>query len=169
MVYVPFLGSPKGDLEAMLPNLARKTVERNISLLSYDPKGGSPGLSLKGDLGPDFELINQTIDSQKNDSGKPVLVVMAQDALEAVYGTDLITRDLARSISVNKSTGNVRLQISSPNTALLSALRALSDSEIRIETLHGTSVLSSAKPGSVHNGLIRDPSARGKMGLIPIV
>ena len=148
IVYVPFMGSPRGELESMLPNLAKKTIERSIAMLTYDSKEKS-GPHLKGDLLPDFEQINATIENRRTESGKPVLVVVSLDALEALYGTEPIVRELSRSISMNKSTGNVMLQIASPNASTLSVLRALCDTELRLETLHGTPVLSSAKPASV--------------------
>ncbi|HZW58153.1 MAG TPA: ATPase domain-containing protein [Nitrososphaerales archaeon] len=174
VVYVPFLGASRTDVEAMLPNVSSATLKDNLTVISYEGKKADQRVSansthLKGDVRTDFDLINSTVELLRQESGKPVLVALVQDALEGLYGVETVYGDYARSIAMIKSSGNVRLQISSPTASLLPELKALCDTNLRIGMLHGTPILYSVKPQSVLHGMVQDPSARGRLGLVPIV
>ena len=125
--------------------------------------------SLIGEMSEDIALINTTIQELHNESNKPVLIVMAQDALEGLYGVYSISKYLTEWIATLKRSGNIRVQITSPNAKLLQELRAFCDTDLRIETVHGTPVMFSVKPLSELHGIIYEPDAVGKLGLIPIV
>jgi KaiC/GvpD/RAD55 family RecA-like ATPase len=170
VLYIPFVGVSKEDLSEMLPNLSDQTIERAITVLSYDSSEAKKATSLQGDIQFDMQLINTKLEEmQKRNPNKAVLIVQAQDAFEGLYGADAISKDLTESVAELKSRGNIRVQMASPNVKLLAELRAFSDSDMRLEMIHGTPVLCTAKPLSVLHGVIRDSAAAGKLGLIPIV
>jgi len=170
VLYIPFVGVSKEDLSEMLPNLSDQTIQRAITVLSYDSSEEKKTTSLQGDIQFDMQLINTKLEEvQKRNPNKAVLIVQAQDAFEGLYGADAISKDLTESVAELKSRGNIRVQIASPNAKLLAELRAFSDSDMRLEMIHGTPVLCTAKPLSVLHGVIRDTTAAGRLGLIPIV
>jgi len=170
VLYIPFVGASKEDLGAMLPNLSDQTIERSISVLSYDASEAKKSSSLQGEMKVDSQLTNSKLDEiQKRTPNKPVLIVQSQDAFEGLYGAEAVSKILTESIAGLKSKGNIRVQITSPSVKLLPELRAFSDSDMRLEMIHGTPVLYTSKPLSVLHGVIRDTTATGKIGLVPIV
>lgn len=170
ILYIPFVGVSKDDLSSMLPNLSNQTIEKSITILSYDPSEPKRSASLQGDLKLDNQMINSKLDEmQKRMPNKPVLIVQSQDAFEGLYGSETVSKALTESIAVLKIRGNIRIQLATPNVRLLPELRAFSDSAMRLEMIHGTPVLYTSKPSSVLHGVIRDQSASGKIGLIPIL
>lgn len=177
VVFVPFLGTSREEVESMLPNIANDTLEEYLTVMSFEGnkserqsrQSQSSSNSLKGEARTDFDLINSAVELQRQESGKPVLVALVQDALEGLYGVETLHADYARSIAAIKSGGNVRLQIASPRASLLPELKAFCDTNLRMEMLHGTPVLYSVKPLSVLHGVVQDPSAKGRLGLVPIV
>ncbi len=170
VLYIPFIGASREDLSGTLPNLSDQTIERSISILSYDPSDAKKASSLQGDLRSDVQLINSKLDEmQKRIPNKPLLIVQSQDAFEGLYGAESVSKVLAESIAVLKSRGNIRIQLATPGVKLLSELRAFSDIDVHIEVIHGTPVLYTSKPQSVLHGVLRDVTATGKIGLVPIV
>ena len=168
VLFVPFVGGSHEQVSEMLPNLSDETINRAISILNYEGDAVDKS-SLTGEMSEDIGLINKTIQDLRKKSNKPVLIVMAQDALEGLYGAYSILKDLTESIATLKSSGNIRIQTASPNAKLLQELRALCDTDMRVEMVHGTPLVFSVKPLSELHGIIHDPEARGKLGLIPIV
>jgi len=168
VLFVPFVGGMPEQVSEMLPNLSDDTINRSVSILTYGGETNEKS-SLTGEMSEDIGLINKTIDELHDKSNKPVLIVMAQDALEGLYGAYSILKDLTESIATLKTSGNIRIQIASPNAKLLQELRAFCDTDLRIEMVHGTPLMFSVKPLSELHGIIREPETAGKLGLIPIV
>jgi KaiC/GvpD/RAD55 family RecA-like ATPase len=171
VLYVPFVGSARTQLEAVLPNLSKRTIEENISFLTYAGTGGKTPSNdiLTGEANQDFQLIDSKIEELRKTSGKGLLVVISEDALEGYYGAENVSKHLVKSLAKSKSLGDVRLQMASPCSSLLAELKALCDVSLRVEMLHATAVLYSAKPLSVLHGMIGDASSNGRLNLIPIV
>jgi hypothetical protein len=170
VLYIPFVGVSKIEMSDMLPNLSEQTIERSITVLSYEASIAGKSSSLQGDLKLDMQLIVSKLDElQKKIANKPVLIVGVQDAMEGLYGAEAVSKDLTESVATLKSRGNIRIQIASPGARLLPELKAFSDTDTKLEMLHGTPVLFTVKPISVLHGVIPDPLASGKLGLIPIV
>ncbi len=168
VLYVPFVGVSTEQISEMLPNLSGETIKRAVSVLCYGGNANEKS-SLTGEMSEDIGLINTTIEELHNKSNKPVLIVMAQDALEGLYGAYSISKYLTEWIATLKRSGNIRVQIASPNAKLLQELRAFCDTNLRVETVHGTPVMFSVKPLSELHGIIYEPEALGKLSLIPIV
>ncbi|MHB8565894.1 MAG: RAD55 family ATPase [Nitrososphaerales archaeon] len=168
VVFAPFIGTAKREMAEILPNLSRETLERRVVVLGYGPDEKGKEF-LTGELSSDFNLINSTIEKCQEETGKSVLVVFDEDALEELYGADDVSKYLARSISRIRSGDNIHIQITSPHAALVTALRALCNVDLRVELINGTPVLYTDKPISTLHGMIRDPAAKGKLGLLPIV
>ncbi|HKW04800.1 MAG TPA: ATPase domain-containing protein [Nitrososphaerales archaeon] len=169
ILYVPIVGAEIEELGHTLPNLSSDKINENITVLGYQVKERNDRTSLNGDFSEDIKLINSKIEEIRKQSGKPLVVIMAEDALEGLYGAEVVSRDLARSVALLKSNGNIRIQLTSPNALLLQELRALCDTNLRIEMLHGTAVMYAVKPISVLHSIIKEPASRGKLGLVPIV
>jgi KaiC/GvpD/RAD55 family RecA-like ATPase len=170
VLYVPFVGVSTEELAEMLPNLSSQTIERSIVVMNYDPSETRKNSSLQGELKQDAQLINSRLeDMQKRTPGKPVLVIQSQDAFEGLYGAEAGSKVLTESIAVLKSRGNIRLQLTTPEVKLLAEIRGFSDTDMRLEMIHGTPVICSSKPLSVLHGVLKDANARGKLGLVPIV
>ena len=168
VVYAPFIGTAKREMDEILPNLGRETIERKVVVLGYGPDEKGKAF-LTGDVASDFNLIEATIEKQQQQSGQPVLVVFDEDALEELYGADDVSKYLARSIAHIRTGDNIHIQITSPDAALVTALRALCNVDLRVELINATPVLYTDKPFSTLHGMIRDPEAKGKLGLLPIV
>jgi len=170
VLYIPFVGASKEDLSSMLPNLSEQTIERSVAVLNYDPLEAKKSSSLQGDIRQDAQLINSKMDEmQKRSPDKPILIIQSQDALEGLYGAETVSKVLTESIAVLKSRGNIGVQLTTPSVKLLAELRAFSDTDMRLEVIHGTPVLYTSKPLSVLHGVLRDSAATGKIGLVPIV
>lgn len=168
VLYVPFVGVTPEQISELLPNLSGETIKRALTVLCYEGTKNERH-SLTGEMSEDIALINSTIEELHSKSNKPVLIVMAQDALEGLYGAYSISKDLTEWIATLKSSGNIRVQLTSPNAKLLQELRAFCDTDLRIETVHGTPVMFSVKPLSELHAIIYEPEATGKLGLVPIV
>jgi KaiC/GvpD/RAD55 family RecA-like ATPase len=170
VLYIPFVGGSREDLSELLPNLSEQTIERSISILNYESQETKSQSSLQGDFKQDAQLINSKLEEMKKKTpDKPVLIIQWQDALEGLYGADTVSKNLAETIAVSKSKGNIRVQFATPNVKLLPELQAFSDTDLILEMIHGTPVLHSTKPLSVLHGVMRDVEASGKIGLVPIV
>jgi KaiC/GvpD/RAD55 family RecA-like ATPase len=168
VLHVPFMGLSKNWLEYLLPTLSKETLERSVSVMWVEGSKSKQS-NLQGDLAEDFELLHSRIDEMRKESGKTVLTVFFQDPMEGFYGRDALSKELTRSIAHLKNNGNIRIQIASPDSALLPELRALCDSNLKIEMIHGTPVIFSTKPSSVLHGIIPDAERSGRISLIPIV
>ncbi|MCL5067291.1 MAG: hypothetical protein M1368_02925 [Thaumarchaeota archaeon] len=168
VLYVPFVGGGTDELSRMLPHLSSETIQKSVAVLSYDGKSEKNN-SLSGELGRDMQMIETKIEDLARATRKPALVVLTEDALEGLYGSYSVSKDLAHSVADVKRNGNIRIQIASPGVQLLSELKALSDTDLMISLVHGTPVLHSIKPMSVLHGIIREPAAMGRLGLVPIV
>lgn len=168
VLYVPFVGGSNAELSRMLPNLSSTTIDKAVSVMCYEGRPEKSG-SLNGDLDRDMDLIGRKIDDLSRESEKPVLVVLVQDAMEGLYGSYSVSKQLAQSVARVKRSGNVRIQIASPGVQLLSELKALADTDLKIGLIHGTPVLHSIKPMSVLHSIIRRPGQGGRLGLVPIV
>lgn len=168
ILYVPFVGVTNEELFSILSNLSEQTIKRSITVLSYEGKA-DPSQSLKGEIADDIGLINSSIEEVRKRSSKPVLVVLSQDALEGLYGANSVSKYLTEWVAMIKNSTNIRVQMASPNVRLLPELKAFSDTDLKLKMIHGTPVLFSNKPLSVLHGVMRDPSAPGKLGLVPIV
>jgi KaiC/GvpD/RAD55 family RecA-like ATPase len=170
VLYLPFALSPRNQLELILPNLSRGTVENSVVFLGYKHKTNrNSGDILVGDALQDFEMLDAKVEDTTRASDYPVLIVLSEDTLEGIYGASEVSKYLARSVSLSKNLGNIWLQLASPNSALLNEMRALCDSNLRIEMIDSTPVAFSVKPQSVLHGVVTDESASGKLGLVPIV
>ncbi len=169
IMYVPFLGPPKSQLELILPNFANETIEKSVSIADYGRVESPRDTTTKGDASLDFRQFHNDVEKLREESGAPVLVIVSQDAIEGLYGSDAVSKELARSIALGKNSGDVRLQITSPNSAILPELRALCDSNLRVEMLYGTPVIFSAKPASVLHAIVSGTESSGRLGLVPIV
>ena len=171
ILLVPFVGTAKQEIEQILSNLSVKTIEDSIVFLGYGEKanGSKESHSLSGDAEKDFQAIDSISKSLREDSGKPALVIVSEDTLEGLYGVEAVSRQLARSIALSKIIGNIRVQIASSSSSLLPEILALCDSSLKIEMIHNTPILYSSKPSSVLHGMIAEPSAKGRLGLVPIV
>jgi KaiC/GvpD/RAD55 family RecA-like ATPase len=168
ILFVPFVGYSQEKLAGILPNLSAETIKRQITVLSYEGETGATQ-SLKGELSKDIGLVNETLDRLSKKSAKPVLVVMGQDALEGLYGAYSISKDMTEWIATLRSSGNFRVQMTSPNAKLLHEMRAFCDTDARIEMIHGTPVISTSKPLSELHGIVTDAEMPGRMALVPIV
>jgi KaiC/GvpD/RAD55 family RecA-like ATPase len=171
VLYVPFVGSARTQLESVLPNLSKKTIEDNITFLNYKgpaKKATDPNL-LTGEAAQDFELIDSKIEDLRKSSQKALLIVISQDAMEGFYGAENVSKQLVKSLAISKSFGDVRLQIASPGSVLLPELKALCDSNFRIEMVHATPVVYSIKPLSVLHGMVAEGASKGRLNLVPIV
>jgi hypothetical protein len=168
ILFVPFVGYSQEKLAGILPNLSAETIRRQVTVLSYEGDTGA-AQSLKGEMSSDIGLVNETLEHLSKKSAKPVLVVMGQDALEGLYGAYSISKDMTEWIATLRSSGNFRVQITSPNAKLLHEMRAFCDTDTRIEMIHGTPVISTSKPLSELHGIITDPEMPGRMALVPIV
>ncbi|MDG6908459.1 MAG: hypothetical protein JRN20_22035 [Nitrososphaerota archaeon] len=168
VLYVPFVGGGTDELSRMLPHLSSETIQKSVAVLSYDGKSEKNN-SLSGELGRDMQIIETKVEDLARATRKPVLVVLTEDALEGLYGSYSVSKDLAHSVADVKRNGNIRIQIASPGVQLISELKALSDTDLMISLVHGTPVLHSIKPMSVLHGIIREPAAMGRLGLVPIV
>jgi len=169
VMYVPFLGPPKSQLEIILPNLSKQTIEKNISIAEYEGRKPKDENAMKGEVQKDFQYIHNEIQNLRKESGQSVLVVVSQDAIEGLYGSEAISKELARSIALGKNSGDVRIQITSPNSFLLSELRALCDVDLNIEMIYGTPVIFPVKPSSVPHAIVFEPETRGRLDLVSIV
>jgi hypothetical protein len=171
VLYVPFVGSARAQLESILPNLSKETIDENISFLNYRAaaKKTLERDLLSGEPSPDFELIDSKIDGNRKSSDKALLVVIYQDAMEGFYGAENVSKELVRSLALSKSLGDIRLHIASPGSRLLPELKALSDSNFRLEMVHATPVVYSIKPLSVLYGVAAGSPSKGSLNLIPIV
>lgn len=172
VLYVPFMGSARAQIEAALPQMSRETISGSVSFLDYrtpTKKIGTKAETLVGDAAQDFQTIDSKLEELSKDSDKPLLVVLGQDAMEGLYGADSVSNFLARSIAHSKSLGNVRLQLSSPESTLTSEARPLSDLNMRIELVDGAPVAYSIKPFSVLFGLTNDGASPGRLALVPVV
>jgi KaiC/GvpD/RAD55 family RecA-like ATPase len=170
VLYIPFVGLSMEDLSEMLPNLSTQTIERSIAVLNYDPTETRQTTSLQGNLTQDAQLINSKLEEmQRRTPGKPVLIIQSQDAFEGLYGAEAGSKVLTESIALLKGRGNIRVQLTSPGVRLLAEIRAFSDSDLHLEMIHGTPVIYSSKPQSVLHGVLKDTTASGKLGLVPIV
>ncbi len=172
VLYVPFLGTQKSQLEYILPNISKETIDRSICLFTYFERKDSPdskGNALKGSIDEDFAAIQSKIEKMTQDSGKPVLAVLSQDALEGFYGYESIGKYLPRAIARFKNLEAICFQISSSGSSFLQELRAFCDVDVKMEMIHDTPVAHSVRPASVLHSLTRDPSASGKMALVPIL
>jgi len=172
VLYVPFLGEQKSRLENVLPNIGKETIERSICEFTYFDKKDSPDsteYALKGSIEEDFALIQSKIEKMTEESGKPVLAVLSQDALEGFYGYESIAKSLPRSIARFKNLGAICFEITSSGSSFLQELRAFCDVGVRMEMIHDTPVAFAVRPSSVLYGLTRDPEAPGKMALVPIL
>lgn len=167
VLYVPFVGISLEELSDMLPNLSKETIEKYVSILSYNVDVVAS--SLCGEMGKDIALINSTITNLGKKTGKPVLVVLGQDAFEGLYGVESLSKYLTEWIAALKNSGNIRIQMASPSVALLSELRAFSDTNLKLGMIHGTPVVLPTKPISVLHGIIRENENSGRLGLVPIV
>ena len=168
VLFVPFVGVSYEQISEMLPNLSDETIKREVSILCYEGDANEKS-SLTGEMSEDIGLINTAIQELGKKSNKPVLIVMAQDALEGLYGAYSISKDLTEWIATLKRSGNIWVQITSPYSKLLQELRAFCDADLRIEIVHGAPIMFSVKPLSEIHGIICEPEATGKLGLIPIV
>ena len=169
VMYVPFLGSPRSQLESILPNLSNETIQRSVSVTEYEGIVSQNGASLEANVRKDFEQIQKQINSLRKESNKPVLLIISEDSIEGLYGASVLSNELVSSIALGKSSGNVILQISSPSSSLLPELKALCDTNVRIEMIHGTPVIFSVKPASVMHAIFLEPVSSGKTNLVPIV
>ncbi|GEM_PF-1937227 len=184
-VFVPFIGAPEFQLDRILPNFSKETISESVTVLSFDHSDMSESEQwLKGEAEEDFDLIASVVEEKRKESKKPVLVAISQDTLEGLYGSDAVSKLLARSIAKIESLGNVRIQITRPESSLLEELKAFSDTDLKVEMLHGTPIVFSIKPMSVLHALVLEDSvssterrikegtpARGgrKPELVPIV
>ena len=57
ILYIPFVGISKTEMAAMLPNLSDETIERSITVMSYEAAVMGKSASLQGDLKTDMQLI----------------------------------------------------------------------------------------------------------------
>lgn len=168
IVYVPFVGISREELSEMLPNLSEQTIEKYVSIFAYNIEGDE-NESLSGDMGKDIALISSKIADLRKKSGKPILVALGHDALEGLYGAESLSKYLTEWVAILKNSGNIRIQIASPNVSLLSELRAFCDTNLKLEMIHGTPVVLPTKPISVLHGIIRENEKKGRLGLVPIV
>ncbi|HKW05335.1 MAG TPA: ATPase domain-containing protein [Nitrososphaerales archaeon] len=169
ILYVPFVGFAKGEIGDLLPNFSKETISSNVSTMWFDSSKSKKSDVLHGELVQDLELLYSKSEYMREESSKPVLAVFFEDAMEGLYGKESVAKELARSVTTLKANGTVRMQVTSPDSALLSELRAMCDSSLRIEMIHGTPVIFSTKPSSVLNGMVADMRNRGKVSLVPIV
>lgn len=170
VLYLPYIGASPEDLVDLLPNLSNETIQTALTALSYDPSEGSNSTSLRGNLDEDTHLINLKLaEIERRTPGKPILIIESQDALEGLYGAESVSKFLSESIAVLRSSGNIRIQLATPSVKLIPELQAFSDTHVKLEMIHGTPVLQSLKPRSVLHCVVRDPSSKGKVGLVPIV
>ena len=169
ILYVPFVGAAKGQFDELLPNFSKETIAKNISVMWFDGTKSKKPTVLQGELSQDLDLLHSKVEYMREESRKPVLVVFAEDAMEGLYGKDSTSKELARSIASVKNNGNVRIQMTSPHSALLPELEATCDSSLKIEMVHGTPVMFSKKPSSVLNAIIVDAENNGRLALVPIV
>jgi KaiC/GvpD/RAD55 family RecA-like ATPase len=171
VLYVPFVGSARTQLESVLPNLSKRTIEDNITFLNYKNSARKPADRdlLSGEAAQDFDLIDSKIEGVRKESAKPLLIVFSQDAMEGFYGAENVSRQLVKSLAISKSFGDIRLQIASPGSLLLPELKALCDANLRIEMVHATPVAYSMKPLSVLHGMVTEEPSKGRVSLVPIV
>jgi KaiC/GvpD/RAD55 family RecA-like ATPase len=171
VLYLPFAVSPRNQLELVLPNLSKDTIDDSVVFLGYKHKASRNDSDdvLVGDASRDFEMINAKIEETTNASDIPVLVMLSEDTLEGIYGASDVSKYLARSVSLSKNLGNIRLQLTSPNSILLNELRAFCESNLRIEMIDSTPITFSMKPQSVLHGVVSDENTPGKLSLVPIV
>lgn len=168
ILFIPFVGFSNDELVDMLPNLSVDTINRAVTMLSYEANSKENNL-LSGEMSDDVNLINKSIQELRKKSSKPVVVVMGQDALEGLYGAYSISKYMTEWVADLKNSGNIRLQLTSTNAKLLQELRAFCDTDIAFEMLHGTPVLFAAKPQSELHCVIREPQSPGRLSLVPIV
>lgn len=168
ILFVPFVGYSQDRLTEMLPNLSSETIRRQVTILSYDGESKT-AQSLNGEMSEDIGLVNKTVQELGSKSNKPVLVVMGQDALEGLYGAYSVSKEMTEWIAALRRNRNIRVHITSPNAKLLDEMRAFCDTDTRVEMIHGTPVMFTAKPLSELHGIILDPESPGKLGLVPIV
>ena len=171
VLYVPFVGSGRTQLESVLPNLSKRTIEENITFLNYrsSARKSAERDLLTGEAPQDFELIDSKIEELRKLSDKPLLIVVSQDAMEGFYGAENVSKQLVKSFAISNSFGDIRLQITSPSSVLLPELKALCDANLRIEMVHATPVCYSIKPLSVLHGMVTDGRSKGRLSLVPIV
>ncbi len=171
VVYVPFVGSASRMLEETLPNLSGETIEESITSFNFKSsvKKSAEKQSLTGEPAEDFALLDSKIEQLRKEAEKPLLIVMSQDGMEGFYGADGVSKLLVRSIAASKNTGDIWLQQASPNSILLPELKALCDLNFRIASLNATPVVYSVKPFSVLHAVVPDVTAKGRLGLVPIV
>jgi KaiC/GvpD/RAD55 family RecA-like ATPase len=168
VLFVPFVGFSHNKMTKILTNLSEETIKRYVTILSYE-EDSKETQSLKGEMAEDLGLVNKTIHELQKKSNKSVLVVMGQDALEGLYGAYSVSKDMTEWIAALRTSGNIRVQMSSPNAKLLHEMRAFCDTNTRIEMIHGTPVIFTSKPLSELHGIIADPASPGRLGLVPIV
>jgi KaiC/GvpD/RAD55 family RecA-like ATPase len=171
ILYVPFLGSPKSQLESILPNFSTETLEDRIVFVGYDQEGKPEAHRqvLSNEASDAFGKINSKIEDMGKAEDKPPLIVFSEDAIEGIYGADEVSKYLARSISISKNYGAITLHLATPSSKLLHELKSLCDCNISLEMIHGTPVIYSIKPFSELYGLIGDKTAPGRLDLVPIV
>lgn len=172
VLFVPFLGTQKSQLENILPNISKDTIERSVCQFTYFEKKDSPDSNenvLMGTIDEDFAAIQSKIEKMTTDSSKPVLAVFSQDALEGFYGYEAIAKYLPRTIARFKNLEAICFQITSSGSSFVQELRAFCDVDVKMEMIHDTPVAYSIRPASVLHSLTRDPSATGKMALVPIL
>ena len=168
ILFIPFVGFSHEELVDLLPNLSVETIDRSVTMLSYEANSKESNL-LSGEMSEDVSLINKTIQELRKKSSKSVVVVMGQDALEGLYGAYSISKYMTEWVADLKNSGNVRIQLTSTNAKLLQELRAFCDTDVAFEMIHGTPVLFAAKPQSELHGVIREPNSPGRLTLVPIV
>ena len=169
ILFVPFVGAARIQLDLILSNFASETIWKSVSYLDYEGLESRSGAQLTGDIREDFELIHAKVQELQKSSGKPALVVVSQNAMEGLYGREAVSKELVKSIAATKKNGNVRIQVSTPDSSLLPEVKALCDTNVKVELIHGTPVIFALKPASVLHGVVADPNANGRLTLVPIV
>jgi KaiC/GvpD/RAD55 family RecA-like ATPase len=172
VIYVPFLGAQRSQLEAILPNISKDSMDRSVSQFNFFDRreeGAEAKSGLEGSFENDFRTIYDTMFRLSKESAKPVLAVFSQDAIEGFYGAESIARFLPKSIALFKNLESICVQISSSASSFVQELRAFCDVNVRLEMIHDTPVAYSIRPPSVLHSLSSDPGASGKMALTPIV
>jgi KaiC/GvpD/RAD55 family RecA-like ATPase len=168
IVYAPFVGSGREQIQAILPSFSKETVAKNVALFGYDGGQTKTDSSLKLDISIDIEQLQAAAERYRRESQKPVLVVLLEDGLEGLYGVAATSNNIARTVSLTKSSGNIGLQLVGTNCALLPELRALCDTNMKLEMIHGTPLIFSIKPRSVLNGIVVG-SSTSSIEFVPIV
>lgn len=116
------------------------------------------------------ELLMREVASLKGDRNRPCFFYMSIDALEKIFGREILNRYGAETSKGMKASGDITMNVMTWGSSLTSEVSNTSDIHLRLEEVDRTLLLYSVKPPSILYHVGYDYSAGyPKASLTPIV